>query len=201
MRTLLALVLGGSVLVPLHAANEWTTVVEKLEQSIVTVTGKAGGWCSAFVISEADDRVMTAFHCKSELMYVDGIPATLVRQDPKRDVMVLHVPNLDRPALTVAKDDPLVGDRILCAGYGYGWETIMAREAMVGDVNTDVEEKGWPGPLVSVDSAFEGGMSGTGCVNRAGEVVMMVKGSTDRRGVGPGAKILRRSMGRYLPKI
>jgi S1-C subfamily serine protease len=200
MRTLLALVIGGSVLVPLHAANEWTAVVEKLGQSVVTVTGKTGGWCSAWVIDQTRNHVATMFHCKSELMYVDGIPATLIKQEPKRDLLVLLVPNLDKPALPLAAKDPHVGDAVACFGHGYGLETPMLRVGTVGDVNTDVEEKGWPGPLVSVDIAFEGGMSGGPCVNQAGEVVMMIKGSTDRRGVGPGAKLIRDRIKSFLPK-
>lgn len=200
MRVLAALVSVSLLSVPMTASNEWSTVIVKLEQSVVTLTGKEGGWCTAWVIDEARDFVATMYHCKSDDMMVDGIPATLIKQEPKRDLMVLHAPNLDRPALLLAKDDPAVGDRLLSYGFGYGLETPMAREVTVGDVNTDVEASGWPGPLVSVDSTFEPGQSGGPCVNQSGEVAMMIKGGTDRRGVGPGAKIIRSRIGGFLAK-
>lgn len=199
MRSLLVgLVLLGSV-VPAWA-NEWTAALEKLKQSVVALTMKDGGWCTAWVVDGTKNLVITAYHCKGEEMMVDGMPAFLVKQDVKRDLLVLRVPDLDRPALVVAPGDPAPGDHAMAYGFGYGLETANPREVQIGDVNTDVEEKGWPGPLISTNITFEPGMSGGPVVNLQGEVVMLVKGGTPIRGVAIGAKLIREKLGRFIPK-
>lgn len=197
-RVLLSLLCAGLVSLPLHAATDWTALVKVLEQSVMQISDS----CSAFAIDEERDYALTAEHCGSDdpnkQTIVDLIPSRVVAEDVQRDFLVLHVPGMDKKALPLAKDDPQIGAEVASWGYGYGLILPMLRVAHVG--NRGVPILGLDGEWIVFDGAWVPGMSGSPIINQAGEVIALVQMTTDRVGIGRGAKMIKDRVGRYFPK-
>jgi S1-C subfamily serine protease len=184
--------------------QDWTTAVERLAKSTVYIEVKGGG-CTGFVINtrlDKDDEkktiILTAAHCDGEQLYADQTPAKVLFKDTKKDLMVLEVDDLDRPALRLATQDPAVGHLVASYGFGYSLERPMFRVAHVSDDKTYIPETG--GPFYVIDAAFVPGMSGGAVVNVAGEVVMIVQMASDRVGLGIGAEAIKSKVGRFFAK-
>jgi S1-C subfamily serine protease len=133
-------------------------------------------------------------------MYADGAVAHVLAKDQKKDLLVLEVLDLDRPALRIAKANPKRGEEIISFGFGWGLERPMLRVSHIADDDTYIPEEGIGGPLMVTDAAFVAGMSGGPVINAAGEVVMMVQRGTGSVGLGVGAETIRSKIGRYLEK-
>lgn len=189
------------------AAADWPTTADKLAKSVVYIENKNGS-CTGFVINaEAKgkdkddvDYVLTAAHCDGPELYVDQAVARILTKDTKKDLMVLEVPHLGRPALTLAHDDPKIGDELASYGYGWGLERPMFRTAHVSDDKTYIPEEGIGGPFIVIDAQFVSGQSGGPVVNGAGEVVMIVQRGGNGVGIGVGAEVLKSKTGRYWQK-
>jgi S1-C subfamily serine protease len=209
MRRVLVPVLGAIVLFSgsAHARTDWATLVRELAKSVVAIElDDRGTSCTGFIINSKTRRddedvtlVLTANHCYAEKIYADQAEATVVARNTEKDLMVLAVEVLDKPALRLAKDNPKVGDEISSFGYGLGLEKPLFRIAHIS-AETYIPYEGIGGPLFFVDGAFVGGQSGGPCVNAAGEVVMMVQRTTTSVGIGVGAETIRQRMGRYFEK-
>lgn len=183
----------------LGAMDTWSAIVERLHKAVVPVANASDTMCTAFVINTEKKYVMTAAHCFDATLYVDGSPAKVVSRDPKKDFMVLVVPELgDLPALVLAKDGPKVGDEVGSFGYGYGLERPMFRVTHISDDNTYIPEEGIGGPLLVFDTAFVGGQSGGPVVNQAGEVVAIVQMASPTVGLGRSADEIRGKVGRFF---
>lgn len=187
--------------------GEWATVVKRVGQSVVFIEN-AEGSCTGFVINaaaknkdkDAVEYVLTAAHCDGKDLYAEQAAAKVLAKDTKHDLLVLEVSDLNRPALTIASENPKQGDDVASFGYGWGLERPMLRIAHVSDDKTYIPEDGIGGPLIVIDAPFVAGMSG-GCVlNAIGEVVMIVQRGTGSVGIGVGAETIRDKVGRYLPK-
>jgi S1-C subfamily serine protease len=183
---------------PMFGTTDWTALADRLDQSVMQISD----WCSAFAIDNERDYVLTAKHCASDdpqkPTIVDLIPSRVVAEDVQRDLLVLHVPGLDRKALPLAKDDPAIGAEVASYGYGMGLVKPMFRIAHVA--NTRVTLPSLDGEWVIFDGAFVGGQSGAPVVNAAGEVVALVQMTTDRVGIGRGAKMIGERVGKYFAK-
>lgn len=175
---------------PLSTYAQWEAVNEKLRDSVVEVNGT----CTGFVIN--NDLVLTAAHCEEKEMFADTLRAVVVMKDPKKDLMVLRVKGLERPALQLAAKDPVVGQQVASLGFGYGSEEPMFRLTYIASVGATVNGRS---PLLVTDAAFVPGQSGGPVVNAAGEVVMMVQLASDRVGAGDGVEVLRKKVSRFLP--
>ena len=186
-------------------ANDWSQVVSILEQSAVYVNS-ADGSCTGFVINaharEKGDKdfVLTAAHCDGKELFAAHVPAVVVFKDEKKDLLILEVDDLDKPALKLAATDAKIGDEVASYGYGYNLERSMFRIAHVSDVAMYIPEGGVGGPFMMIDAAFVPGQSGGPVVNLAGEVVLIVQRGSDSVGIGVGADIIRASVGRYFDK-
>lgn len=185
-------------------SQDWRGVVDRLEKSTVAIEHGGAVVCTGVTIHEAKDLVLTAAHCAPEneqvVIYADRMPATIVSKDAKRDLMVLVVPGLDRPALPLARANPQMGDAVASFGYGYAWDRPMFRVAHISDDRTYVNEGGIGGPFFVIDAAFVGGQSGGPVVNLAGELVMIVQRASDRVGLGVGAELIKDRVGRFFEK-
>ena len=207
-RIITALLLSIALLIPtsLKAASEWTSVAATMGKSIVFLTGPKGG-CTAWVINEARDLVLTAAHCDQQrngdsAMLVNSIPAILVAKDSKKDLMVLYVPGIDKPALHLAKYNPVIGDEIASYGYGLGLERPIFRITHVSDNQLYIPFEGIGGPFILTDTNFIGGQSGCPVVNLAAEVVMIVQMSANAGfGLGVGSETIKDKMGRYFEVV
>lgn len=193
---------------PLNAATDWTALVKDLAKSVVAIERNDDGTsCTGFVINahakDKDDKdrdyVLTAAHCEAAKLFADQAPAKVIAKNTEKDLIVLEVEDLDRPAMIIARDNPKVGEDVVSFGYGYGLEKPMLRKAMISS-ESYIPYEGIGGPIFFVDATFVGGQSGGPVVNGAGEVVMIVQRGTAAVGIGVGAEVLRSKIGRYCEK-
>lgn len=182
---------------------DWSGPIAKLERSSIYVNSDDGS-CTRFVIHSAarekkdKDFVLTAAHCDGAKLYADHVPARVIFKDDKRDLLVLEVEDLDRPALPLAKDNPKIGDEIASYGYGYALDRPMFRIAHISDTALYIPEGGIGGPFIATDTPFIGGMSGGPVVNNRGEIVLIVQRASNAMGIGVGADVIRAAVGRYF---
>lgn len=183
-----------------HAVSEWNPVAVKLAKSIAYLTGPDGS-CTAWSIDQTRDYAMTAAHCDQKDMLVDNIPAKVVAKDSKKDLLVLEVKGMDKPALHLAKDNPKVGDEVASYGFGLALERPFFRVTHVSDDGLYIPFEGVGGPFILTDTNFIGGQSGAPVVDLSGSVVMIVQmGSNAGFGLGVGAEIMKDKMGRYFER-
>lgn len=198
-RTISTLILAFVLFTPLHAANSWSVVAEKVEKSLTFLQVGEEGSCTAFSINEKQDYVLTANHCfgndvEAKDLLVDNTPAKLIARDQKRDLMVLYVKGLDKPAIHLAKNDPKVGDEMASYGYGYALSKPLFRTTHASAIDTDET----PNQIIT-DSDFTPGQSGGPVVNEDGDLVMIVQaGDGHGLGIGRGVEDIRRSVGKYF---
>ena len=191
---------------PAFAANEWTDVAARVYDSIAYLTGPQGS-CTAWTIDSKRYFVLSAAHCYQEVsgvsvVLVDNVPARLVAKDTKKDLLVLQVPGLDRPALKLAKSNPKIGDVVASYGFGLALERPLFRVTHISDDKLYVPFEGIGGPFIITDSNFVGGQSGAPVVDLNGDVVMIVQmGSSVGFGLGVGAETIRDKMGRYFERV
>lgn len=207
MRKLLSALLALTLAAGPAAAQtqlSWNEVADRVAKSIVYLEHPRGS-CTGFVVhdrakdkDEDVDYVMTAAHCEGTNLYADQQPTTIIYKDTKKDLMVLKVKNLERPALRLAKDNPKVGHEVASYGYGYGLERPMFRVTHVSDDKIFIPFEGIGGPLVAVDISFVPGQSGGPVVNKSGEVVAIVQLGTQIVGFGIGAETINDRAGRFF---
>ncbi len=186
---------------------DWTTVADKLAKSVVYIETESGS-CTGFVInSDAHDKdkhqvdyILTAAHCEGPKLYADQSVATVLWKDTKKDLMVLEVEDLNRPALPLAKDNPKIGDEVASYGFGWGLERPMFRLAHVADDNTYIPEDGIGGPFIVTDAQFVPGQSGGPVINAQGEVALIVQRGGGAVGMGVGADVLKSKVGKFWEK-
>jgi hypothetical protein len=109
-------------------ADPWHLIVARLlEKSVVQLSDN----CSGFVVNEAEDYVLTAKHCGAEdpskPVVVDKIPGKVVATDVQKDLLIVHVPGIDKPALKFAGSATVYGQVVASFGYGGGYERPMLR--------------------------------------------------------------------------
>jgi len=182
-------------------ANDWTVVVPNLKASSVEITaegeGDEGGSCTGFVIDSVRKFVLTAAHCDAKVLYADNLKAEVKSKDSKADLMVLYVKDLeDRPALKLAKHNPLVGEEVGSFGWGYAMEQPLFRVAHVSAKDVALERAHY----IAIDASFVPGQSGGAVVNSAGEVVLIVQLGNDICGFGVGAEGIDDKVGRFFAK-
>lgn len=208
LATFLALFLFMIPLASGQTSNGWNAIVERLAKSVVFIQSAAGS-CTGFVInSTAHDKdkgdvdyILTAAHCDGTDLYADQRPTEIVAKDIQKDLMVLRVEDLDRPALKLARRNPKVGDEVASYGFGYGFERPMFRVTHISDDNLYIPRDGIGGPLMVVDASFVPGQSGGPVVNDAGDVVMIVQMGSPLVGFGVGTELIRDKTGKYFEKV
>jgi S1-C subfamily serine protease len=185
------------------AAVDWTATAAAISKSVVFVQG--AGMCTGFVVNAdakgGKDYVLTAAHCheQGKDIYADSTTAKVIWKDEKKDLLILEVDDLDRPAVTLAPKNPQTGEEIGSFGHGYGLEQPMFRHAYVANASIQLTEiEG--GPFVMIDAGYVSGQSGGPVINATGEVVSVVQRANGLVGIGVGAEAIRKAIGRYLPK-
>jgi S1-C subfamily serine protease len=183
---------------------DWAPLATTIGKSVVFVQGD--GTCTGFVINAHakggdKDYILTAAHCHrpGAELYADSVTAKIVLKDEKKDLMILEVDDLDRPAVTIAVKNPQQGEEIGSFGHGYGLEQPMFRHAYVSNPSISVPEVEG-GPVVMIDAGYVSGQSGGPCINAKGEVVSIVQRASGLVGIGIGAEAIRSKVGRFLPK-
>jgi S1-C subfamily serine protease len=190
-----------------QAVSDWSALVKDLTKSVVTIERDNNGTsCTGFIINSKVKKdqdtlsyVLTAAHCEASKLFADQAEAKVVAKNTEKDLLVLAVDHLDKPAMKLAQDNPKVGDEVASFGYGMGLEKPLFRIAHVS-AETYIPYEGIGGPLFFVDGGFVGGQSGGCVINTIGEVVMMVQRSSATTGIGVGAETIRQKVGRYWEK-
>jgi S1-C subfamily serine protease len=180
-------------------AADWAAVAPKLRDSVVEIsitTDEGQGACTGFVIDNERDFVLTAAHCDGKVLYVDNLKAEVKAKDDKRDLMVLYVKDIDRPALKLAKKAPNVGDEVASFGYGFALEQPLMRVTHISAKDIAIERARY----TVVDAVFVGGQSGGPVVNTVGEVVMIVQLGGNGVGLGVDSEIIDDKVGRFFSK-
>lgn len=185
------------------ASSPWVAVAKTVERSVVYIESK-GGRCSGFVVDGKRDYILTAAHCAGEDnegkdMTVDSQTVKIVAKDKKRDLMILEVKGLGKPAIHFAKDNPKIGEEVASYGYGYGLDRPLFRVAHISDDKTqlpDVEG----GARLAVDAGFVPGQSGGPVVDTEGNVVMIVQMGNASVGLGQGCDTIRDRFGKYFER-
>lgn len=202
LSTLLLLML---FVVPTWAIT-WNPIAAKVLKSIAYLDGPEGK-CTAFSIDRERDYVLTAAHCDQKTASgesastVDGLATVVKYKDEKKDLLVLEVKGLDKPALKLAKQNPQILDEMASCGFGMALETAGCRHTYVSDDKVYIPFEGIGGPFIMTDTTFIGGQSGGPVVNENGDVVMIVqRGSTTGFGLGVGAEIIKSKCGKYFTK-
>lgn len=202
-RAFITLLLVAVFISPIWAV-EWNPVATRVMKSLAYLNGPEGS-CTAFVIDSKRDLVLTAGHCDQRTssgesaVLVDNTPTKVVSKDTKKDLLVLEVKGLDKPALRLAKADPQIGDEVASYGYGLGLERPLFRVAHISDNKLEIPVY-TGGQLIAIDAAFVPGQSGGPVVNSEGDVVMIVQASGDGVGVGIGVETIKGKMGRYFER-
>ncbi len=182
----------------------WVPLAAAISKSVVLIQAPEGA-CTGFVVNSNvkgdKDYVLTAAHCHTpgQEIFADSASARVVMKDLKKDLMILEVDDLDRPAVTISKTNPQQGEELGSFGHGYGLEEPMFRHAYVSNpaiILPEVEG----GPLVMIDAGYVNGQSGGPCINSKGEVVSIVQRANGLVGVGVGAEAIRSKVARYLEK-
>lgn len=202
MRRILISIIGFTLFVSASLlATEWNPVANRVVKSL-SFLETPEGTCTAWSIDEKKDLVITAGHCfgrdkEAKDILVDQTPVTrLVSLDTKKDLMILEVKGLDKPALRLAKANPRIGDEVASYGFGLGLERPLFRTAHISDDQVTIESVG--GPFIMTDTDFIGGQSGGPVVDINGDVVMIVQRGTQGLGIGVGAETIKAKMGKYF---
>jgi len=207
MKHALAILFSVVMLSPALQAADWHTTAEKLSQSVVFVENENGS-CTGFIINSEwtrdkdhpdSDLVMTAAHCNGPGLFVDNEVATVLWKDSKHDLMIVQIDDTGRPAISVAKANPVQGQEVVSYGYGAALSKPMFRLAHVSIVDITIPDVDG-GPFVMIDAGFVAGQSGGPVINDAGEVVSIVQRANGLLGIGVGAEIIRDKARRYLEK-
>lgn len=202
MKHLLTVITLFIFVVSTSAQTIWNPIAEKVEKSLALMLVGQKGACTVFSINEKENYVMTANHCfgddiDGKDLVVENIPAKLVAKDAKKDLLVLYVKGLDKPALHLAKHDPRIGDEIASYGFGYALSKPLFRVTHVSA--SDTEET--PNQIIT-DTDFTPGQSGGPVVDGNGDVVMIVQaGDGHGLGIGIGAETIKKQMGRYFEAV
>lgn len=183
-------------------ASDWTKTADTLSKSVVFVANSEGT-CTGMVINAnakgEKDYILTADHCYGQELTADGAVARVVFRDIKKDLMLLEVDDLGRPAVVLSQKNPAQGEEVASMGYGMGLERPMFRTAHVADAAMEIPDV-TGGPFVMIDAGYVGGQSGGPVINEKGEVVSIVQRGTANVGIGVGVETIRSKVSRYLEK-
>lgn len=200
MRKVLAALFGLFLSISPVMASSWNPVAERVEKSLALLMAPGlNKICTAFSINEREDLVLTDEHCsgrdvEGKDILVNNLPVKIVAKDMRKDLMVLYVKGLDKPAVHLAKSNPRVGDEIASYGFGYALSKPLFRVTHASAIDTEEA----PGQVIT-DTTFTPGQSGGPVVNEDGDLVMIVDASDGRGlGVGLGVESIRKSMGKFF---
>jgi len=197
-RLLVPFLAVGSLLHPHHQSDPYTHMVEKVEKSVVRITGEMtretmfgtqqGTYtCTGEVI--AVDRVLTAAHCIGQKMKTDQDEVQVViKADKTLDLALLATNTHQKPSMKF-RQAPVVRFEVLTAiGYAYGYtelSVLLERVFFVHSYPWGPEEDGTQTPAgIIVQGGYIGGMSGGPVVDAKGLQVSIVQRGGEFVGYG-----------------
>lgn len=165
-------------------------VIDRTSASVVRIAGvkevsffgipfDAEYTCSGFVLSPG--RVLTAAHCISESMTLDGQLGKVVKQDDYADLAIVDTLTTKLP-LTL-RDEPVVRfEDAIGLGYGNGFTkiTVTFNKVSIQVYTPDLKEMP---PGVWYTGTFIGGMSGGPVIDEDGYVLGVIQRRTQDGGL------------------
>src|SRR5262245_19041758 len=116
------------------SGQDWSLQTPQLRQAVYKLESKVAdaevsAHCSAVLINEKEDIVVTAGHCVPEKaegrsVAVDEKHASVVKHNTVLDLAVLKVEGLHGHALPVRKEDIASGLPVMFVGYGFAAEHV-----------------------------------------------------------------------------
>lgn len=187
----------GSLLHPHHSSDPYTQMVEKVEKSMVRITGEMtretmfgtqqGTYtCTGEVI--APDKVLTAAHCVHDNMKSDMDKVLVLGVDKTLDLALLLTDTHQKPSMKF-RQAPVVRFEVLTAiGYAYGHtelSVLLERVFFVHSYPWGPDEDGIQTPAgIIVQGGYIGGMSGGPVVDAKGLQVSIVQRGREFVGYG-----------------
>lgn len=176
----------------------YTHMVDRVSLSIVRITGDLeidtphGAQhisivCTGEVV--APDRVLTAAHCLSNNLRVDGQIASVLRISIATDLALLQTSS-KKPPLALRDDSVQRFEPLTGIGYAYGWTVLTALHVTPTLIDYTPDPETAPG--IFVQGAYIGGMSGGPVVDEQGYVVGVMQRYYDPgAGYGVGTVLIR----------
>ena len=180
---------------PGHGAFSWAGVTRDTQRSVVRLElsgvedgREYRGMCSAFSINRAKNYYLTVGHCYGQVMRVGQHTAHPIFYDYSKDLMVVWIPGITRPALKHAKGSAAAGTPVAAVGFAGGLEQSSVRvgAVAVADILMSITIGGemFRERFVLTDFPFIGGQSGGPLVNQRGEVISVLQASNGVMGLG-----------------
>lgn len=147
-----------------------------LEQSVGEETHPI---CTAFVVMPG--IALTVAHCLPEAnedLFTDGLPSHVLKHNDS--LGLVSVADLKKPALSIRKEEALVGEEVRTFGYAWGEMNVFRRTV-----------SSFKGPDFLMDSPLAPGMSGGPTVDTNGEVVGVNQAANSVVGVGCGVREIK----------
>jgi S1-C subfamily serine protease len=173
-----------------EAAQSWVKAGSKAVRASVPIRASQNGLivCTAFVIDNARDYLMTAAHCVDRPAFIGDYLVTIKWFDADLDIAVLHVPGIDRPNIKIGHL-PKRGEPAAAFGYGWGLPGGMLRTGVVG--NPWMEFPNLTGRWVQFDFPLVPGMSGGPIVDTGGKLIAVVSRSSSLYSLGRSNHLIR----------
>jgi hypothetical protein len=148
-----------------------------------------GTICSGVMI--APNKMLSAAHCSFEGIQVNGTPAVVLKKDTQNDLLLLLV-NKDCPCVVMAGHLPKDGAIVDIIGYPAGLMKIRTTGIFQGEAlfsNPSVPEL-YEYAIFSAN--VEGGYSGGGIFDPAGNLIAIVSAGTKTLLAGPQIYMIKR---------
>jgi S1-C subfamily serine protease len=189
------------------AADVPLPIVLKSAASVEALrTDKGRIYCTAFSINEKQHLWMTARHCVVEqqpdgtytwrLPHIGSEVATVYKEFPEMDVVIVQTEKVSAPALKLSDTDPGLYDSIFVIGHGWGWENNTIFEGHMANLSVTIPD--WGSYMIFDMRAFPG-HSGSPVMDKDGKVISVLQ-ITVGQGATGGVRYfdLKTSTGQYF---
>lgn len=122
-----------------------------------------------------DQMWLTAAHCLSDVMFIDGVLAVTVKADIENDLGIIRVERIDLSPLPIGLH-PQLGDMVFVTGHPFGYDTNFLTHGIISNLVSVVElGNGFRKGFMLFDAACAGGSSGSPVFNAQGQIISVLQ--------------------------